>query len=199
MSHALPFFDPYQLELRRRVRSWVEANLFAHPLAEKDVEEETHRLVRQLGKEGFNRHAVPKAYGGARESVHARDLCILREELARGSALADTMFAMHVLGSYPITLAGTEEQKRRYLPAVATGEAVAAFAVTEPQAGSDLLSMETRAVRVGRKYRLSGVKCLISNAGIAHTYVVFAVTGPDDKAKGQKLVIARGLLKKGKF
>jgi acyl-CoA dehydrogenase len=116
--------------------------------------------------------------------VEARDLCILREELARGSALADTMFAMQALGSYPITLAGSEEQKRRYLPKVAGGEAIAAFAITEPDAGSDVASLKTQAARRGKNFCLTGTKRFISNAGIADHYVVFASTEPEKKAKG---------------
>jgi acyl-CoA dehydrogenase len=180
----LPFFDSDHEELRARVRAWAETNLIAAAEGEDDVEAVGRRLVKQLGEAGFTRFAVARAYGGARETVHARDLCIMREELARGSALADTMFAMQALGSYPITLAGTEAQKRRYLPNVASGEAIAAFAVTEPEAGSDVSSLKTRATRQGGQYCLTGVKRFISNAGIADHYVVFAATEPEKKAKG---------------
>ena len=180
----LPFFDPDHIELRRRARAWVEANLIAASGAEADIEDEARRLVRRLGEAGFTRHAVAQAYGGVRQTVHARDLCIMREELARGSALADTMFAMQALGSYPITLAGNEAQKRRYLPKVGSGEAIAAFAVTEPEAGSDVSSLKTQATRQGAQYCLAGIKRFISNAGIADQYVVFAATEPQKKAKG---------------
>ncbi len=108
----------------------------------------------------------------------------MREELARGDALADTMFAMQALGSYPITLAGNESQKHSYLPRVANGAAIAAFAITEPEAGSDVASMQTRAVRHGNHFLISGTKRFISNAGIADFYVVFASTEPEKKAKG---------------
>jgi acyl-CoA dehydrogenase len=181
---VLPFFDPDHEQLRQRARAWVEANLMAGSGAEADIENEARRLVKSLGEAGFTRHAVPGAYGGARETVHARDLCIMREELARGSVLADTMFAMQALGSYPITLSGNEAQKRRYLPRVASGEAIAAFAITEPEAGSDVSSLQSRAVRDGAQYSLSGTKRFISNAGIADHYVVFAATAPEKKAKG---------------
>ena len=180
----LPFFDQDHLALRERVRAWVEAHLIDSSAAEKNLEDEARRLVKRLGEAGFNRHAVPSAYGGARASVQARDLCILREELARGSALADTMFAMQALGSYPITLAGSDEQKRRYLPKVASGEAIAAFAITEPDAGSDVASLKTLATRRGKSFCLTGTKRFISNAGIAGHYVVFASTEPEKKAKG---------------
>ena len=129
-------------------------------------------------------HVVPKEFGGVRARVQARDLCLIREQLAWGSALADNMFAVQALGSYPIVLAGSEEQKSRYIPPLAKGEAIAAFALTEPNAGSDVSSLETRAVRNGRGYRLKGVKHFISNAGIAQTYVVFASTDPEKKGKG---------------
>jgi len=180
----LPFFDQDHLALRERVRAWVEAHLIDSSAAEKNLEDEARRLVKRLGEAGFNRHTVPSAYGGARASVQARDLCILREELARGSALADTMFAMQALGSYPITLAGSDEQKRRYLPKVASGEAIAAFAITEPDAGSDVASLKTLATRRGKSFCLTGTKRFISNAGIAGHYVVFASTEPEKKAKG---------------
>jgi len=184
MTQPLPFFDPAHLELRERVRGWVENNLIGGSAEEKNLEDEARGLVKRLGAAGFNRHAVARAYGGVREKVEARDLCILREELARGAALADTMFAMQALGSYPITLAGSDEQKRRYLPKVASGEAIAAFAITEPDAGSDVASLKTLAARRGKNFCLTGTKRFISNAGIADHYVVFASTEPDKKAKG---------------
>jgi acyl-CoA dehydrogenase len=198
----LPFFDADHLELRARVRGWVEANLIGGSVEEKNLEDEARRLVKRLGEAGFNRHAVPSAYGGARDKVEARDLCILREELARGSALADTMFGMQGLGSYPITLAGSDEQKRRYLPKVASGEAIAAFAITEPDAGSDVASLKTLATRRGNNFCLTGTKRFISNAGIADHYVVFASTEPEKKAKGVSAFIvdagAAGLIVKEK-
>jgi acyl-CoA dehydrogenase len=198
----LPFFDADHEQLRQRARAWVETNLLAGSGAEADVEAEARRLVKGLGEAGFTRYAAPKAYGGMRERVHARDLCIMREELARGSALADTMFAMQALGSYPITLAGNEAQKRRYLPKVASGEAIAAFAITEPEAGSDVSSLQSQATRHGTQYSLMGTKRFISNAGIADHYVVFAATEPEKKAKGVSAFIvdatAPGLVVKEK-
>ncbi len=94
------------------------------------------------------------------------------------------MFAMQALGSHPITLAGSDEQKARYLPPIARGEAIAAFALTEPEAGSDISSVQTHAVKRGKDYFITGVKRFISNAGLAQTYVVFAVTDPEKRAKG---------------
>ena len=178
------FFDQEHLALRGKVRSWVEKNLISAGEKEADIEGQARQLVHLLGREGFTAYVAAKKYGGVREGVQARDLCIFREELSRGSALADTMFAMQALGSYPITLAGSEEQKKRYLPAIAKGEAIAAFALTEPEAGSDISAMQTRAVRDGDGYRLTGVKRFISNAGIARTYTLFASTDPEKKIKG---------------
>ena len=179
-----PFLAEEHLVLRQQVRSWAEKNLIAGARKETDIERQAKQLVAHLGREGFTAYVASKRFGGVRENVQARDLCIVREELARGSALADTMFAMQALGSYPITLAGNEEQKDRFLPPIARGEAIAAFALTEPQAGSDVSSMATRAIRRGGEYRLSGVKSFISNAGLAQTYTVFALTDPEKKTKG---------------
>ncbi|MBM4261888.1 MAG: acyl-CoA dehydrogenase [Deltaproteobacteria bacterium] len=198
----LPFFDRDHVELRARVRAWVDAHLVKSVAVEADVEKSACALVKQLGAAGFLRYAAAKQYGGAQGAVEARDLSILREELARGSALADTMFALQALGSYPITLAGSDEQKQRYLPKVVSGEAIAAFAITEPEAGSDAAALSTTAVLDGERYRLNGTKRFISNAGIADHYVVFASTAPEQRAKGVSAFIvdatAPGLLLKEK-
>ena len=177
------FLDHEQLELRRRIRFWVEKNLLSVGKKELNIEKAALRLLKQLGKDGFIAYVASKRFGGARENVQARDLCLLREELSRGSPLADTMFAVQALGSYPITIAGNKEQRSRYLPPIAKGEVAAAFALTEPNAGSDIASMETRAVKRGKEYFLKGTKSFISNAGLAQTYVVFASTEPEKKAK----------------
>jgi acyl-CoA dehydrogenase len=178
------FLDQEQLLLRRHARAWAEKNLFSENPNAPDVDREACRLAARLGRDGFMAHVAPKTFGGAREQVQARDLCVIREELAWGSALADTMFAIQALGSQPIVLAGSDEQKNRYLPPLARGENIAAFALTEPEAGSDVASLATRAVRNRRGYRLSGIKQFISNAGIAQTHVVFASTDPEKKGKG---------------
>jgi acyl-CoA dehydrogenase len=187
----LPYFDQDQLALQSRVRAWVEKHLL-NRAEEADIEAAARRLVKELGSEGFVAYVTPKRFGGVRETIQSRDWCVLREELARGAALADTMLGMQALGSYPITLAGTDEQKQRYLPPVARGESIAAFAVTEPEAGSDISAIQTRAVKRGKEYCLNGIKRFISNAGIAHTYVVFASTDPAKKAKGLSAFVVEG-------
>jgi acyl-CoA dehydrogenase len=177
------FFDEDHLSLRCRVRGWVDAHLMSTG-EQFEIEKAALGLVQQLGAEDFLAFTIPGRYGGKRDKVEARDLCILREELARGSALADAMFALQALGSYPVTLAGSDAQKRRFLSGVATGRAIAALALTEPEAGSDVASLQTKAIRQDRQYSLNGTKCFISNAGIASHYVVFASTAPEKKAKG---------------
>jgi len=184
----LPFFTQDHAALQAQVRLWVEKNLFmAH--GSDDLDQHARTLAKELGETGFLKHAVPKQFGGVREKVEARDLCILREELARGDALADTMLALQALGSFPITLAGSTAQKQNYLPRVASGAAIAAFAITEPEAGSDVASLTTTAVRQGEQFMLNGTKRFISNAGIADFYVVFASTAPEKKAKGVSALI----------
>src|SRR5262245_55275333 len=156
----LPFFDQDHSELRARVRQWVEKNLFSHGGEEQQTDDVARRLVRQLGNEGFLSYGLPKKFGGVREKVHARDLCVIREELARGWLLADTMFAVQALGGYPIALFGTEQQKQHYLPAFAKGTAIAAFALTEPEAGSDVAALKSRALHRDGEYVLTGTNAL---------------------------------------
>ncbi len=180
----LPFFDAAHLVLRDRVRNWIAGQLVSTRELDSELETRAIELVRQFGAAGFLKFAVPRQFGGFGDKVEARNLCILREELARGDALADTMFALQALGSYPITLAGSDEQKTNYLARVASGAMIAAFAITEPEAGSDVASLQTTAVRRGEQIVLNGTKRFISNAGIADYYVVFATTEPAKKAKG---------------
>jgi acyl-CoA dehydrogenase len=176
--------DEQERELRERLDSWKSLNPPSIEQGQDDLERAACRLARQLGQEGFMAYAIPSPYGGARATVQARDLCAIREELASHSALADVVFGVQALGSYPIVIAGTAEQKKKYLPPLATAENIGAFALTEPEAGSDASAISTRATKVSGGYRLDGSKRFISNAGIAHTYVVFASTQPSARAKG---------------
>jgi acyl-CoA dehydrogenase len=136
---------------------------------------------------------VPSAYGGTHESLDVRSLALIRETLARHSGLADFAFAMQGLGSGTIALFGSEEQKQAYLPAVARGEKIAAFALTEPVSGSDVASMETTAAEAEGGYIVSGAKTYISNGGIADFYVLFARTGEAPGARGiSAFIVDRG-------
>ena len=177
-----PFFEDEHRELARGLSAWADANLNdAHP---EDVDAESRRLVRVLGEAGWLRHAVIAPHGGASEELDVRSLCVIRETLARHTGLADFAFAMQGLGTGPISLFGTSRQKARYLPPVAAGDAVAAFAISEEAAGSDVASMETTARRDGGDYVLDGSKTWISNAGLADHYVVFARTGEAPGTRG---------------
>lgn len=143
------------------------------------------RIAKLLGERGLLGLTVPADFGGTYSEVRSVPLCLARERLAYASPLVELAFAMQALGSYPITARGSDELRRSYLPRVAAGEAVAAFALTEPDAGSDLSRIGTRAERrVDGGYVLRGRKVFISNAGIANFYVVFAVTSP--AANGRK-------------
>ena len=151
-------------------------------------------LARALGKEGVFPLLVPSAWGGALEGpFRLMTLCLVREELARLCPPAEELFAIQGLGSYPILLAGTEAQKTAWLPPLARGEQVPAFALTEPEAGSDAAALQTRAERDGDAWLLTGAKRFISNAPAADLYVVFAKTAPDRGTKGvSAFVVPKG-------
>lgn len=178
-----PFFDESHRTLADGLEQWCQANL-SHHHDEADIDGECRALVRALGEAGWLRYCVPAAYGGVHDQLDVRSLALIRETLARHSGLADFAFAMQGLGSGTITLLGTEAQKQAYLPAVARGEKIAAFALTEPASGSDVASMETTAERDGDGYRVNGAKTYISNGGIADYYVLFARTGEAPGARG---------------
>jgi acyl-CoA dehydrogenase len=173
-----PFFDESHRTLAGRLEPWCEAALSEDE--PDDVDEACRTLVRQLGEAGWLRYCVPDAEG----RMDVRSLCLIRETLARHSGLADFAFAMQGLGSGTISLFGSEEQKAAYLPAVSRGEKIAAFALTEPDSGSDVASIETRAEESDRGWVLNGTKTFISNGGIADYYVLFARTGEAPGAKG---------------
>jgi acyl-CoA dehydrogenase len=173
-----PFFEPRHAALEQALDAWAAQNLAqAHG---HDVDAACRTLVRQLGEGGWLRHAIGRD-GGA---IDTRAICLLRETLARHNGLADFAFAMQGLGSGAISLFGSAANKARYLERVATGEAIAAFALSEPQAGSDVAAMQCAAVADGDAYVLDGEKTWISNGGIADFYVVFARTGEAPGARG---------------
>jgi acyl-CoA dehydrogenase len=170
---GLPFFEERHRVLAREISTWAAANIVE--LDEGgDVDAACRTLVGQMGEGGWLRHVVPSAYGGAAESLDVRSICLLREHLAYRSGLADFAFALQGLGTGSITLFGSESQKLRWLPPVARGESIAAFAISEPEAGSDIGAMRTTARRDGGDWVIDGGKTWISNAGIADHYVVFA-------------------------
>jgi alkylation response protein AidB-like acyl-CoA dehydrogenase len=151
------------------------------------------RLIQALGEEGLLPRLFPQRAGGSREGdVSAVDLCLVRETLGRESTQAENAVAIQTLGAYPIVLAGTETQLRRWVAPVATGTAVAAFALTEPSAGSDAGALELLAEPDGKGYRLTGVKVFISNAPDADVYTLFARTTPGAGTRGITAFIVPG-------
>jgi acyl-CoA dehydrogenase len=182
-----PFFEPRHAELERELDAWAAANVRdAHG---HDVDAQCRELVRALGAAGWLRHAVaaPPAVGAAEvpmAAIDTRAICLIRETLARHNGLADFAFAMQGLGSGAISLFGSDDNKRDYLPRVASGAAIAAFALSEPEAGSDVAAMQCAAQLEGEHYVLDGEKTWISNGGIADFYVVFARTGEQPGARG---------------
>jgi acyl-CoA dehydrogenase len=177
-----PFFGEDHRRLASELEAWCSANL--QDIDDTDTDGACRTLVGQLGAGGWLRYCVPAAYGGASEMLDVRSLALIRETLARHHGLADYAFAMQGLGSGTISLFGSEEQKRDYLPRVARGEAIAAFALTEPETGSDIANLATEACADREGWNLKGAKTYISNGGIADFYVTFARTGEESGAKG---------------
>ncbi|HEY0312979.1 MAG TPA: acyl-CoA dehydrogenase family protein [Allosphingosinicella sp.] len=174
-----PFFEERHRVLARELEAWCEAELTDEE--PDDVDAACRSLVRRLGDGGWLRHCIPDDAG----RMDVRSLALIRETLARHDGLADFAFAMQGLGSGAISLFGTDAQKAAYLPAVARGEMIAAFALTEPESGSDVARIDTRAEPAADgAYVLNGDKTFISNGGIADFYVVFARTGEAPGAKG---------------
>ena len=205
-QYELPFFDTAHADLARGLADWAPQQ----QVDESDDRRACKDWVKRLGQGGWLRYCVPAAHGGALPQLDSRALVILRETLAFHSPLADFAFAMQGLGSGAITLAGTPAQQAEYLPAVACGDKIAAFALSEPDAGSDVAAMQTRAVKniainkiavqaintpasgifAGKKelnnefYVLNGVKTWISNGGLADFYLTFAKTDSLGGTKG---------------
>ena len=178
-----PFFEDRHRKLALQLDAWATKHL--NHVSEKDVDRACTELVAELGKAGWLKYAIGgTAYGADSDVIDTRSLCIIRETLARHSGLADFAFAMQGLGSGAITLFGTDEQKQRYLPLVADGKAICAFALSEPNAGSDVAAMECAALRDGQYYVLNGEKTWISNGGIADFYVLVARTGEAPGSRG---------------
>ncbi len=183
----LPFFNAQHRAFAEELDAWAYqavADVEGGDGGHDDVDSTCTHWVRALGSAGWLKHCVPAGYGGAHDPLQSLFLVIARETLARHSGLADFAFTMQGLGSVPITLAGSDDLKNQYLPRVAKGDAIAAFALTEPDAGSDVAAMSLSARRAGDHYVLDGEKTFISNGGIADFYVVFARTGEAPGARG---------------
>lgn len=188
-----PFFDERHRMLAARLDAWAAANLadidHLH-VARDDVDAACRMLVARLGKGEWLKHTAPNEDGS--EGIDVRTLALVRETLARYSGLADFAFAMQGLGAGPISLFGSDEQRRTWLPKTRSGKAIAAFALTEAASGSDVANITTTAKRDGDGFVIDGEKCWISNGGIADLYVVFARTGEAPGAKGLSAFIVAG-------
>jgi acyl-CoA dehydrogenase len=179
-----PFFEENHRRFAMALRAWAGEAL-PPSIDHGDVDSSCRRLVEALGEGGWLRAVVPEAHGGLFATFDVRTLCLAREILAYETGLADFAFAMQGLGAGPISLFGSDDLKARYLPAIGEGVTIAAFALSEPEAGSDVAAMSTTAIPDGSGHvRLDGVKTWISNGGIADFYVVFARTGEGPGARG---------------
>jgi acyl-CoA dehydrogenase len=178
---AWPFFEDRHRRFADAIAAWTRATPLPGGHAEMTVDADARARVRLLAEAGFLAHAVAMEPG---DRLDVRTLCLARETLAAADGLADFAFAMQGLGAGPISLFGTAAQRRRWLPEVCAGRAIAAFALSEPASGSDVASIATTAVRDGDGWRLDGAKTWISNAGIADFHVLFARTGEAPGAKG---------------
>ncbi len=188
MVPADPFLERQHQDLFDRLHAFGEKRLRGTASDESDPEGQTRRLVTALGDAAFLKHAVPAPFG----SMDLRSVVVAREALAYYSSLADTAFVMQGLGSFPISQAGTDVQKQTWLPPVARGDMLAAFAVTEPGAGSDLGAVCTEAIRDGALWTLRGVKTFISNAGLAGVYTVLARTSEASGHDGLSMFLVDG-------
>ena len=176
-----PFFEPRHAALARKADEWVAGLGYAHG---EDADAVCRRLVSDLGQSGLLAHCAP---GGTEFDV--RSIALLRETLAYHAGLADFSFVMQGLGSGPIALEGSDALKKKYLPRVAAGTAIAALALSEPDAGSDVAALSTRARREGNQWVIDGTKTWISNGGIADFYVVFARTGDQPGTKAISAIV----------
>ncbi len=177
MNAVAVFLEPEHLALADRVSSWARKALEARPEPQDDerARREARRLVGEMGEAGW--------YGPV-ERQDSRGLCIVRETLAGASPLADAVVALQALSATPLILFGSDAQRRRWVKELISGRAMGAFAMTEPDAGSDVAAMRTTAQRDGADWVIEGKKHLISNAGLADLHIVFAVTSPGQGSRG---------------
>ena len=181
-----PFLEDSHRKLKSELVAWCEQYNFDE---DDNVDDVCRRLVADLGKAGWLKNCVPGTWGGAHDKLDVRSIALCRETLAYYSGLADFSLAMQGLGSGAISLSGTDAQRQQYLPAVAAGDAIAAFALSEAEAGSDVAAMQMTAGQTADGYVLNGEKTWISNGGIADFYCVFARTGEEPGARGLSVFI----------
>ncbi len=185
----LPFFEAAHRHIAAELPTWANDQR----IDESDDRRACRDWVTRMGQAGWLRYCVPGEHGGALPALDSRALVLLRETLAFYSPLADFSFAMQGLGSGAISIGGTPEQQQAYLPHVAAGTKIAAFALSEPEAGSDVAAMQLQAqAQADGSYRLNGSKTWISNGGMADFYCVFAKTDPQGGSRGISAFIVDG-------
>ena len=182
-----PFFDEPHRRLARDIWGWCEREL-PKP-AEANVADQCKALVNLMGRAGWLQQVVPSQYGGIHQTPDVRSLCLIREALAYHSGLAEFAFAMQGLASGPIMLAGSEELKQKYLPKISRGEMIGAFAISEPDAGSDVRNIRAEARLAGDRFEISGTKSWISNAGLADFYVTFCSYRVGEERRSVALIV----------
>lgn len=190
----LPLFDAAHRSLADEARIWAAdaLNDGVHEETPAAIDARCRDLVARLGAAGLTRYCVRREFGGALPDFDARAICLIREILAYHDGLADFAFAMQGLGSGAISIAGSAALQAQFLPLIARGGAIAAFALSEPEAGSDVAAMTCRAQRRGEEYLIDGTKTWISNGGIADFYCVFARTS-DGERRADGATSARGI------
>ncbi len=186
----LPFFDDRHRTLHARLNDLSRFESIAARGESGEVDQAGRDAIRECAALGLCRLVVPRDFGG--DGLDLRSVCIAREALAAASGFADAVFGVQGLGSYPVAVSGNRELAERYLPDAAEGKAIAAFALTEPDAGSDAAAIATRASRDGDDYVLDGGKVFISNAPIASFFVVFARTSEGTKRAISAFVVEAG-------
>jgi acyl-CoA dehydrogenase len=182
-----PFFNEGHRRLADELEAWCGRELTDEEPG--DVDAACRDLVARLGASGWLRYCVPAAFGGVHDGFDVRSLCLIRETLARHSGLADFAFAMQGLGSGTISLFGNDRQKSHYLPRVAEGRLIAAFALSEPEAGSDVANLATTFSVDREGLNVTGTKTFVSNGGIADFYVVFAREEGTSGSKGISAIV----------
>ncbi len=181
-----PFLEPEHLAVAAELDVFATERIEPLGAVEDDAagRVQAGEVLRRLGEAGWAAYAVPAGHGGATTATGLRTCCLIREALAFSSPLADAVFALQALGTGPLVDGGSDELRAEWLPRIARGEVMTAFAMTEPDAGSDVGAIATRAEREGDEWVLNGRKWLISNAGIADVYAVFASTDPAAGVRG---------------
>jgi len=193
MSEALYYLTPEQLAIRDLARDISRERIAPMAAHVDETEEYPGEQLKLLAQQGLMGLHIPEEYGGS--GVGSLAFCLAAEEVAWACAATSTILLVQNLGGYPIVIAGTEEQKRRYLPRLATGEITAAFSLSEPGAGSDAAGMQCTAVRKGDRYVVNGSKMWVTNGSNAGVITVFVTADPSRRARGVTALLVEPAMK----